>query len=99
MKFEERVWKFISKIPRGKVSTYKEISRAMKTKAYRAVGSAVGRNPDAPKCPCHRVILSTGKIGKYSGKGGKNTKIKLLKKEGVDVKNGKIDLSKYFHEF
>ena len=62
----------------------------MNTKAVRAVGSAVGKNPDAPHTPCHRVVPHDGKIGNYSGAGGVARKIALLDAEGVKVSNGKI---------
>ena len=51
--------------------------------AVRAVANAVGKNPYAPKIPCHRVIRSDGSLGGYSGKGGVKTKRFLLQKEGV----------------
>ena len=54
-------------------------------KAARAVANAVGKNPNAPKIPCHRVIRSDGSLGGYSGPGGIKTKKKLLKKEGIFV--------------
>lgn len=97
--FNERVWETLYLIPEGKVTSYKEIAKRLKTKAYMAVGTAVGKNPYAPGCPCHRVINSDGRIGNYSGKGGVNTKIKLLQKEGVDVKNNKVELKRYLFRF
>ncbi|HLD02824.1 MAG TPA: MGMT family protein [Candidatus Nanoarchaeia archaeon] len=96
--FSEKVWEALYEIPEGKVTSYKEIAKKLKTKAYRAVGTAVGKNPYAPKCPCHRVINSDGKIGNYSGKGGVKTKIRLLKEEGVSVIDGKIDLKTHFYK-
>ena len=54
-------------------------------KAARAVANAVGKNPNAPEIPCHRVIRSDGSLGGYSGPGGIKTKKKLLKKEGIFV--------------
>ncbi len=96
--FSEKVWEALYEIPKGKVTSYKEIAKKLRTKAYRAVGTAVGKNPNAPKCPCHRVVNSDRKIGNYSGKGGVKTKIKLLKGEGVRVIDGKIGL-KYFHRY
>jgi methylated-DNA-[protein]-cysteine S-methyltransferase len=45
MRFEEKVWHKCKRIPKGKVSTYKEIAKALKTKAYRAVGNALRKNP------------------------------------------------------
>ena len=87
MNFNQKVWQLLARIPRGKVTTYKIIADRLGTKAYRAVGNACKRNPDAPKVPCHRVIKSNGKIGDYSGKGGVKTKIILLQKEGISIKN------------
>ena len=83
-KFQRKVWSYIKKIPRGKVKTYKQVAIAInRPKSARAVANAVGKNPLAPKIPCHRVIKSDGSIGGYSGKGGVKTKKKLLKKEGI----------------
>ena len=82
--FQIAVWKEILKIPSGKTKTYKDIATALgNPKSYRAVANACGQNPYPLKVPCHRVIRSDGKLGGYSGKGGVNSKISLLKKEGV----------------
>ena len=82
--FQIKVWKYLLKIPKGKVKTYKEVAIAIKLPySARAVGNAVGKNPYAPKIPCHRVIKSDGSLGGYSGKGGVKTKKKLLKNEGI----------------
>ena len=48
MSFTNRVYEVTKKIPRGKVSTYKDIALALNCKAYRAVGSALKKNPFAP---------------------------------------------------
>ena len=76
----------ISKIPKGKVKTYKELARSIrKPKASRAVANACGKNPFPIKIPCHRVIRSDGRLGGYSGKGGIKNKRKLLRSEGVFI--------------
>ena len=83
-KFQIRVSKVLKKIPKGKVKTYKEVSISInKPISARAVANACGKNPYAPKIPCHRVIRSDGKLGGYSGNGGRKTKKKLLKSEGI----------------
>ena len=83
-KFQIRVWKYLKTIPKGETRTYFDIAKAIKKpKSVRAVANAIGKNPYAPKIPCHRVIRSDGSLGGYSGKGGINTKRKLLKLEGV----------------
>ena len=84
--FQIKVWNVISKIPKGKVKTYKELARSIrKPKASRAVANACGKNPFPIKIPCHRVIRSDGRLGGYSGKGGIKTKRKLLRSEGVFI--------------
>ena len=83
----------MKRIPRGRVTTYKELARALNSKAYRAVGNACKRNPYAPKVPCHRVVKSSGLVGGFGGKisgASVRKKITLLKKEGVQVQNGRI---------
>ena len=83
-KFQLKVWSYLMKIPRGKVKTYSQVAKAIgKPLAMRAVANAIGKNPYAPKIPCHRVIRSDGSLGGYSGKGGVKTKRFLLKKEGI----------------
>jgi len=88
--FQKRVWEALRLIPRGRVTTYGAIARYLGTGAVRAVGTAVGKNPDAPIIPCHRVVPTSGKIGQYSGGEGVETKIALLAKEGVEVRQGQI---------
>ena len=88
-KFQIKVWKAISKIPRGQVRTYKELAKLIKKpKASRAVANACGKNPCPIKIPCHRVIRSDGSLGGYSGRGGISAKKDILKKEGYNF--GKI---------
>ncbi len=85
-KFQIQVWKYLLKIPKGQVRTYLDVAKAIKRpKAVRAVANAIGKNPYAPKVPCHRVIRSDGGLGGYSGPGGKKTKKKLLKMEGFSL--------------
>jgi methylated-DNA-[protein]-cysteine S-methyltransferase len=85
-KFQVKVWIYLSKIPRGSVKTYSQVARGIrKPLAVRAVANAIGKNPYAPKIPCHRVIRSDGSLGGYSGKGGIKTKRLLLKSEGVKL--------------
>ena len=85
--FQLKVWNYLMKIPKGKIITYKEVARAIgKPKSYRAVANAVGKNPFPPNIPCHRVVRSDGGIGGYSGKGGIDQKIRLLRSEKVFMK-------------
>ena len=85
-KFQLKVWKYLKKIPKGKVKTYKQVAIGIKSpKSARAVANACAINPYAPKIPCHRVIRSNGAIGGYSGKGGIKQKLKLLRSEKVMI--------------
>ena len=91
--FNEKVYEILKKVPKGKVTTYKVLANKLNTKAYRAVGNAMNKNPYAPQVPCHRVIKSNGEVGGFAT--GTMNKIKLLKKEGVKIEKGKIDIKKY----
>ena len=85
-KFQIKVWKFISKIPKGSLKTYKQVAIGIKRpKSARAVANACGKNPYAPKIPCHRVIRSDGVVGGYSGRGGIKKKLSLLRSEKVII--------------
>ena len=97
--FSQKVLALLSKIPKGKVTTYKELARALgKPKAFRAVGNACNKNENAPHVPCHRVITSAGSIGGYAF--GVKKKIAILKKEGVLVSKGKlVDFEKKLFRF
>lgn len=80
--YTEKVKQIVSKIPRGKVMTYKEVAmKAGNAKASRAVGTIMRLNYNK-NIPCHRVIRSDGKIGNYN-RGGEKVKYALLVKEGA----------------
>ena len=85
-KFQLKVWNHLKTIPKGTVKTYKQVAIAIKSpKSARAVANACGKNPFAPKIPCHRVIRSDGGLGGYSGRGGIKTKLRLLRSEKVYI--------------
>ena len=84
--FEQKVWNYLKSIKKGKVKTYKQVAIGIKRpKSARAVANACGKNPYAPKIPCHRVIRSDGGLGGYSGRGGIEQKLKLLRSEKVVI--------------
>jgi len=86
------------KIPKGKVSTYKEVAHAMGTKGYRYVGQLLNKNPDPDKYPCYRVVMSNGDLGGF-GLGCKD-KIRRLKEDGIVIKNMKVvDFKSSFFKF
>jgi deoxyribonuclease V len=89
MEFTEYFYLLVKQIPEGKVSTYGALARALgDIRASRAVGRMLNENPFAPVVPCHRVVMSDGSLGGF-GTGVAN-KIKLLDKEGIRSKDGKI---------
>lgn len=80
--FQRKVWSVLKQIPRGKTLTYGEVARRVgRPKAYRAVGTACGKNPIALIIPCHRVVASGNSLGGYAG--GLRIKRNLLGREGV----------------
>ena len=80
MSFNQRIWALTSRVPKGSVTTYAELARAVGTKAYRAVGNAMNKNPYAPGVPCHRVVGSDGSLTGYAH--GLAKKRKMLVDEG-----------------
>lgn len=106
MGFNEEVWALCKKVPAGKVTTYGSLARALGTRAYQAVGNAMNKNPygawtlglDDPKMvPCHRVVNSDGRIGGFAR--GVDAKTELLRREGVEVVEGKVDLKAHIFRF
>ncbi len=95
------VLKLLAKVPKGKVTTYGALAKAAKT-SPRAVGQIMRRNQHPELYPCYKVVSSSGEVHGYSGcLSGKNVerKIALLKKDGIETRNGKIDLKKRLHDF
>jgi methylated-DNA-[protein]-cysteine S-methyltransferase len=71
----------ISAIPFGETRTYGDIAKDLNAPAQ-AVGQACGKNPIPVIIPCQRVMGAKGLTG-YSGAGGIETKIALLRHEGA----------------
>ena len=96
MKLEHKVYEKLLKVPKGKVTTYGELAKAVGLKnGQRAIGRIMNKNPFPVIVPCHRVILSSGKVGGYAY--GEKIKTNMLSKEGVQIKKGKIlDKDKIF---
>lgn len=83
--FMQHVWSELLKIAYGTTTTYKQIATAYgNPKAFRAVGTAIGKNPIAIIVPCHRIVPASGGIGNYAY--GKSIKNKLLKLEFRSIK-------------
>jgi methylated-DNA-[protein]-cysteine S-methyltransferase len=82
----------LRQIPKGKVTTYREIAQVLDSQAYRAVGRAMAKNRDLVVVPCHRVVCSDGKVGGYAN--GINQKIELLEREGIPILKGTFSKEK-----
>ncbi|MFA5310765.1 MAG: MGMT family protein [Candidatus Omnitrophota bacterium] len=64
--FAGRVYKAVMSIPLGQVRTYKWVAKkAGSSSAYRAVGTALKKNPLPLVIPCHRVVKSNNVLGGY----------------------------------
>ena len=68
-------------IPYGETRTYGDLARALGVPAQ-AIGRACGANRLPVIVPCHRVLGASG-LGGYSGAGGVETKVALLRLEGA----------------
>ena len=89
MSLEKKVYQKLLKVPKGKVTTYGELARAVGLKnGQRVIGKIMKNNPYPVIVPCHRVIKSDGQIGGYAY--GKKAKENILTKEGLEIKNGKV---------
>jgi methylated-DNA-[protein]-cysteine S-methyltransferase len=82
--FQRKVWDAIAAVPPGQTASYGDIAHATKS-GPRAVGGACGANPICVVVPCHRVLAAGGRIGGYSGGRGLDTKVLLLRHEGVVI--------------
>ena len=92
----KRIYEAVKKIPYGYVATYSQVAEiAGDSKMARAVGNALHKNPDPDNIPCYRVVNAKGELAGEFAFGGLGAQAKLLEKEGIAVKDGKVDLSIY----
>lgn len=87
-RLSERVYELLRRVPPGRVTTYKALAERLGTRAYRAIGVILSKNPDIPVVPCHRVVMSDGRLGGYAR--GVDEKRRLLLSEGVPVVNNRV---------
>lgn len=99
MNLDKKIYKKLLEVPKGKITTYGELAKAVGLKnGQRAVGKIMNKNPYPVIIPCHRVIKSDGKIGGYAY--GEEIKSNMLSKEGIKIQNGKIlDLENSIYRF
>jgi len=89
LSLEQKIYKKLLQVPKGQVTTYGELAKAVGLEnGQRAIGKIMNKNPYPVIIPCHRVVMSTGKVGGYAY--GKKIKSNMLVKEGLKIQNGKI---------
>jgi len=93
---KEKVYEFLTRIPKGKVATYGQIAAYLGNKKLaRVVGNILHSNPDPGRFPCHRVVNSKGQVAENFAFGGAPAQRELLEWEGVVFEaDGTIDLKK-----
>jgi O-6-methylguanine DNA methyltransferase len=92
----KRIYEAVKKIPRGKVATYGQVAEmAGDRKMARAVGNALHKNPDPETIPCYRVVNSKGELAGKFAFGGAKIQEELLRADGIEVIDGRVDLEKY----
>jgi methylated-DNA-[protein]-cysteine S-methyltransferase len=79
--FQRSVCAAIAAIPHGETRSYGDLAKMLNVPAQ-AIGTGCGRNPIPIIIPCHRVLGTQG-LGGFSGKGGVETKVWLLRHEGA----------------
>jgi len=88
------VYKFIKKIPRGRVTTYGYVARAIRLPGgARAVGYAMAATPSGRGIPWHRVVGAGGRIRVPEPYAMKQRR--LLESEGVALDGGVIDMKRF----
>lgn len=92
----ERIYEVVKQIPYGKVATYGQVATLAGNPHWsRVVGYALHSNPDPEGIPCYRVVNRFGELTPAFAFGGINRQQELLSAEGIEVTEGKVDLSKY----
>lgn len=92
----ERIYAVVQRIPRGKVSTYGQVALLAGNPHWsRVVGYALHANPRPVEIPCHRVVNRMGLTTPAFAFGGQDRQAQLLRAEGVEVVDGKVDLAVY----
>lgn len=92
----KRIYEAVKRIPSGHVATYSQVAEmAGNKKMARAVGNALHRNPEPSEIPCYRVVNAKGYCSGNFAFGGPDAQAKLLREDGIEVIDGRVDLEKY----
>ena len=95
----DRIYEYLTTIPKGKVVTYGQIAEYLGNKHLaRAVGNALHRNPDGEKYPCYKVVNSRGQLSSAYAFGGIEEQKRRLEADGIEVTDYIVDLEKYLYK-
>ena len=96
MKAFEIIYEVLKRIPRGKVATYSMVAQFAGNMTWvRAIPYSLHANPDPQNIPCHRVVNRFGELCTPYVFGNPEYQANLLRQEGIEVSDNKVDLSKY----
>lgn len=92
----KKIYEAVKKIPKGRVATYGQIAElAGNRNMARAVGNVLHKNPNPELIPCYRVVNSKGELSGEFAFGGAGAQAELLKADGIEVINGRVNMEKY----
>ncbi len=92
----KKIYEAVKQIPKGSVATYAQVAEAAGDRNMaRAVGNALHRNPDPATIPCHRVVNAKGELAGEYAFGGAWKQAEILRSEGVEVVDGRVDLNRF----
>ncbi|MCD8241559.1 MAG: MGMT family protein [Lachnospiraceae bacterium] len=92
----DRIYEVVKQIPRGCVASYGQVAALAGNRRWaRVVGYALHANPDPDHIPCYRVVTKEGRVSKAFVFGGVNEQIRLLEADGIELKDGVVDMEKY----
>ncbi len=99
MNLDKLVYKKLTEVPEGMVTSYSELAKAVGLKnGQRVIGQIMKKNTYPVIIPCHRVVKSDGTVGGYAY--GGDIKTNMLQKEGIKIHDGKIlDWNKKYYKF
>ena len=96
----EDVYAALRAIPEGKVTTYGDLAAHLGDRRMaRAVGNILHANPDPDRTPCFRVVNRDGRLAAHFGDGGAEGQRRRLERDGIEVRDGRVDLKKYLYTF
>ena len=91
----KRIYEIVKRIPTGRVATYGQVAEIAGNKNLaRVVGNVLHKNPDPGHIPCFRVVNSKGRLATNFAF-GEGVQERLLREEGIEVRDGKVDLAVY----